>query len=100
MTWLVFIALVLGTVVTVAILGYQFTQSHYFVGADDGKVAIFRGVQQDLGPFPLSQVYEETSIDLGDLTPFLRDRVEATINATDLTDAHRIVDQLANDRLP
>ncbi len=99
-TWLVFIALVLGTVVTVAILGYQFTQSHYFVGADDGKVAIFQGVQQDLGPFPLSQVYEETSIDLDDLTPFLRDRVEATINATDLTDAHRIVDQLANDRLP
>ena len=99
-TWLVFIALVLGTVVTVAILGYQFTQSHYFVGADDGRVAIFQGVQQDLGPFPLSQVYEETSIDLDDLTPFLRDRVEATINATDLTDAHRIVDQLANDRLP
>ena len=99
-TWLVFIALVLGTVVTVAILGYQFTQSHYFVGADNGRVAIFQGVQQDLGPFPLSQVYEETSIDLDDLTPFLRDRVEATINATDLTDAHRIVDQLANDRLP
>ena len=99
-TWLVFIALVLGTVVTVAILGYQFTQSHYFVGADNGRVAIFQGVQQDLGPFPLSQVYEETSIDLDDLTPFLRDRVEATINATDLTDAHRIVDQLANDRRP
>lgn len=99
-TWLVFIALVLGTVATVAVLGYQFTQQHYFIGADDGRVAIFQGVQQDLGPFPLSQVYEETSIDLDDLTPFLRDRVEATINATDLTDAHRIVDQLANDRLP
>lgn len=99
-TWLAFLALVLGTVVGVAVLGYQFTQQHFFVGAEDGRVAIFQGVQQDLGPFPLSQVYEQTEIELDDLTPFLRDRVEATINATDLTDAHRIVDQLANDRLP
>ena len=99
-TWLAFLALVVGTVVGVAVLGYQFTQQHFFIGAENGRVAIFQGVQQDLGPFPLSQVYEQTEIDLDDLTPFLRDRVEATINATDLTDAHRIVDQLANDRLP
>lgn len=99
-TWLAFLALVVGTVVGVAVLGYQFTQQHFFIGAENGRVAIFQGVQQDLGPFPLSQVYEQTEIDLDDLTPFLRDRVEATINATNLTDAHRIVDQLANDRLP
>ncbi|GAA4054237.1 Stp1/IreP family PP2C-type Ser/Thr phosphatase [Nonomuraea soli] len=37
--------------------GYSWTQSQYFVGAtDDGEVVVFRGIQQDLGPIPLSDV--------------------------------------------
>ncbi len=98
-TWLVFVGLVLATVIAVAILGYNFTQRHFFVGAQDGRVAIFQGVQQDIGPIPLSHVFEETTIELTDLPLFQRQQVEATINADDLTDAHRIVDQLSNDRL-
>lgn len=98
-TWLVFVGVVVATVVAVAILGYNFTQRHFFVGAQDGRVAIFQGVQQDIGPIPLSHVFEETTIELTDLPLFQRQQVEATINADDLTDAHRIVDQLSNDRL-
>ncbi len=98
-TWLVFVGVVVATVIAVAILGYNFTQRHFFVGAQDGRVAIFQGVQQDIGPIPLSHVFEETTIELTDLPLFQRQQVEATINADDLTDAHRIVDQLSNDRL-
>ena len=38
---------------------YSWTQSRYFVGADDDYVVIYRGIQQSLGPLTLSSVYEE-----------------------------------------
>ncbi len=68
------LALVIAAIVTAAIYGYQWTQSHYYVGESNGTVAIFRGVQQDLGPFPLSEVYQDTSIRMNDLPPFTRRR--------------------------
>lgn len=93
-SWLVFVGIVIAAIVAAAIIGYQFTQRHFYVGADNGHVAIFQGVQQDIGPIKLSHVYEETTIRLDKLSSFARESVEATINANSLPDAHRIVDQL------
>jgi len=99
-TWLVFAGLVVAIIAATAVLGYHFTQRHFFVGASDGRVAIFQGVQQDLGPIELSHVYERTTIDLTDLPLYQRQQVEATINAEDLADARRIVDKLSDVRIP
>lgn len=99
-TWLVFLFFVVAAIVFGALLGYQFTQRHYFVGVEDGRVAIFQGIQQDIGPLSLSHVVEETTIEVEDLPVYRQTVVEATINATDLADARRIVEQLSNDRLP
>lgn len=55
-SWLAFVLIVIAAIVAACILGYQFTQRHYFVGAVDGKVAVFQGVQQDIGPITLSHV--------------------------------------------
>ncbi|MDO7883508.1 PP2C family protein-serine/threonine phosphatase [Salinibacterium soli] len=99
-TWLVFLLLVIVGIVFGLLLGYQFTQRHYFVGVEDGRVAIFQGVQQDIGPIQLSHVFEETTIEIDDLPAYRQSAVEQTINATDLADARRIVEQLSNDRLP
>lgn len=99
-TWLVFLGLVLASIVFGLLLGYQFTQRHFFVGEQDGRVAIYQGVQQDIGPISLSHVYEETTIELDDLPAYRQLAVEQTINASDLADARRIVEQLSNDRLP
>jgi protein phosphatase len=99
-TWGVFFGVVIATIVAAALLGYTFTQRHYFVGESDGRVAIFQGVQQDIGPMQLSHVYQTTTIDLDDLPAYQRQAVEATINADNLEDAQRIVTQLSNDRLP
>ncbi len=99
-TWSVFIGVVLATIIAAGFLGYHFTQRHYFVGESDGRVAIFQGVQQDIGPISLSHVYATTTINLDDLPAYRRQAVEATINADDLSDAQRIVSQLSNDRLP
>ena len=96
--WGVFAGLVVALIAGAVVLGYQFTQRHFFVGASDGRVAIFQGVQQDIGPFELSHVIQTTTIDLTDLPLYQRDKVQATINAEDLADAHRIVDTLSDAR--
>jgi protein phosphatase len=97
-TWLVAIALAVIAIVVGVLLAYQWTQSHYYVGADKGTVAIFRGVQQDLGPIHLSSVYQDTQINLSDLPPFNRQQVEATISASNLDLAKEIVNRLADAR--
>ena len=61
------------------------------------QVAVFQGVQQNIGPFPLSTVYFESDIDIDDLSPFSRERVESTINASDLPEALSIIDRLQNE---
>ncbi|MCU1578824.1 MAG: Stp1/IreP family PP2C-type Ser/Thr phosphatase [Rhodoglobus sp.] len=93
-SWLVFVAVVLAAIVAAAVLGYQFTQTRYYVGVDNGQVAIFQGVQQDIGPIKLSHVVEATTIGVDRLTAFNRQSVETTISANTLADAHRIVDRL------
>ena len=79
---------------TTLILAYQWTQTRYFVGADDDTVVIYRGVQQDIGPLSLSTPFEDTGIDLSDLPPFSRTTVERTISAQSLEDARTIADRL------
>jgi protein phosphatase len=93
-SWLVFVGVVLAAIVAAAIIGYQFTQTRYYVGVDNGEVAIFQGVQQDIGPIKLSHVVEATTIGVDELSAFNRQSVEATISANNLGDAHRIVDRL------
>ncbi|MCU1407065.1 MAG: Stp1/IreP family PP2C-type Ser/Thr phosphatase [Glaciihabitans sp.] len=95
-TWLVGLVLIIAALVAISFFGYNWTQSHYFVGARDGNVAIFKGVQQNLGPIALSSVVEETSIKISELPSFTRSSVEATISATDLDQAQAIVDRLAD----
>jgi protein phosphatase len=97
-SWLVFAGVVLAAIVAAAIIGYQFTQQHFYVGPNNGNVAIYQGVQQDIGPIKLSHVYEATTIRLDSLSTFNRMSIEATISVDTLADAHRIVDQLSDDK--
>ena len=94
-TWLTVLVLAVIAVIAIVLLAYQWTQSLYYVGADDGRVAIFQGVQQGIGPVPLSSVYERTDISLENLPTFTRESVEATISADDLAEARSIVERLA-----
>lgn len=96
-TAIVIVALVAALVAAAAIAGYQWTQTHYFVGSSNGTVAIYRGIQQDLGPIALSSVYRETTVSVDDLSTINQQRIEKTISADDLADAERIVTTLAND---
>jgi protein phosphatase len=99
-SWLAFVLIVIAVIVAACILGYQFTQRHYYVGAVDGRVVIFQGVQQDIGPITLSHVYKTTTIDLNDLSPYYRQQVKDTLNANSLAEAQDIVDRLSDARTP
>jgi serine/threonine protein phosphatase PrpC len=88
----VLIALLVGAVVA----AYQWTQSHYFVGTEAGRVAIYQGIQQDLGPIQLSSLYRITSIELDELSAIDQKRVIDTISADDLPAAEQIVSRLSD----
>jgi serine/threonine protein phosphatase PrpC len=96
-TWLVVVAIVAAAIVGAIVLAYQWTQMHYYVGVDEdrGTVAIFQGVQQNIGPISLSHIEQTSEVDVDDLPTFQRRQVEATINADDLRDAHDILERLA-----
>ncbi|HAM25172.1 MAG TPA: Stp1/IreP family PP2C-type Ser/Thr phosphatase [Microbacteriaceae bacterium] len=94
--WLVGIAIIAIGIVIAIIAGYRWTQSLYYVGADGQTVAIYRGVQQDIGPISLHSVYEETSVRLKDLPSYTRKTVEDTISASDLDDAKSIIKRLSD----
>jgi len=93
-TWLLGIILLISAIVGAGFLGYQWTQTRYYVGVEGSNVAIFKGVQQDLGPIALSSVYEDTTIKVTDLRVFDRQQVQQTISATSLEDAKLIVERL------
>lgn len=73
---------------------YDWSQRQYFVGDHAGKVAIFQGVSQNLGPLSLSHVRTTSDVVVNDLPDFYRAQVQATIAKDNLTDAQALVDQL------
>ncbi|WP_426625874.1 PP2C family protein-serine/threonine phosphatase [Leifsonia sp. McL0607] len=97
LTWMIGLAILVVAIVLAVLLGYQWTQSRFFVGASPaGKVAIFQGVQQNLGPIVLSHVYEESDVPVRSLPQYDKQLVQQTINADDLEAARAIVDQLSD----
>jgi protein phosphatase len=94
--WIVGVVLALLLLAAGLFLAYQWTQTRYFVGADEDTVVIYQGIQQDIGPFSLSTPHQDTGIPLDDLSEFTRERVEETISAASLEDAQRIVASLAD----
>ena len=75
-------------------LAYEYTQTRFFVGVNDGVVVIYKGIREDLGPFKFSSVFEVSNITLDSLTDFQRDALERSIDAENLEDARRVLDQL------
>jgi len=95
--WAVGVVIVLIALTWGVIASYQWTQTKYFVGEDDGVVVIYQGVQQNVGPFSLSTPYEETAITVDELPPFIQDSVRETLPADSLDEARRIVERLTRE---
>jgi protein phosphatase len=86
--------LVLGLLGAGGYSAYAWSQKQYFVGADSGHVAIYRGLPQDIGPLHLSSVYERQDVSLSALPQYSQEQVQGTITADNLTDARTKVQEL------
>ncbi|MFD2840784.1 PP2C family protein-serine/threonine phosphatase [Populibacterium corticicola] len=86
---------------------YYWGSQQYFVGVHDGKIAIFNGFPQSVGPVHLSSVIESSVLDPDDLDPYMSRQIYSTIRATSLNDARariehfgtEIADQAKQDKL-
>lgn len=88
------LAVIAALLASVLWVGYAWTQTRYYVGTADNRVAIYNGVSQTLGPVKLSHVTETTDIPVDSLPEYWRSRVNDTVPAKDLVHAEQIVGQL------
>jgi protein phosphatase len=104
--------LVAGVVVlaVAAIIGsYFWVRSQYFVGAEDGVVVVYRGVNGSVLGVQLSSLEEESCepglqlcapLKVQDLVPAAQAQVSAGIQAGTLDDARNVITRLAGQMLP
>lgn len=73
---------------------YAWSQRQFFVGASDGRVAVFRGVADDLGPISLSSPVDVTDVALTDLPENTQAIVENRVTVADRAEADARVAEL------
>jgi protein phosphatase len=89
---------VLGVLAVAAKLALDWTQRQYYVGvSEDGHVAIYRGIEQSVLGYDLSEVDETSDLNVDALPEFLRERVLEGISASDRADAEQKVSDLQAD---
>lgn len=79
----------------VAGLGAVWWSNQWYVGAQDGRVAVFQGVPGSLGSIPLQRSEELTATEIAQLPVFDAELVNRGIAADSLDDARRIADEMA-----
>ena len=94
---LVTVLLLVSLIATAGYFAYRWTQTQYYVGVENGQVAIFRGIAQSLGPVELSSVVTVTDLSTSDLDTFVTGQLDRTIRATSLDDAEAKVANLVAD---
>ena len=88
-------ALLLGLAWIVIAAGWSWSQQQFYVGEEDGRVAIFRGIDADLPGISLSHAFEVTDVELTRLSDIDAEQVREGIEADDLADARLTVDNYA-----
>jgi serine/threonine protein phosphatase PrpC len=93
---LLVLALVAGLVWVALAAAYSWSQDQYYVGEEDGRVVIFRGLDADLPGIDLSSAYETTDVQVERLAEGDADRVREGFGVRDLDAAHEAVQKLAD----
>lgn len=87
------IAMVLVIVASVG--AWAVWRNSYYVAADEGHVAIYRGFDTSIGPWQLHTVLEREEIPVADLSPRFQSQVDSTITVESLDAARASVAELA-----
>ncbi len=79
---------------------WRWTQAQYFVGAEGGQVAVYRGINTALGPVHLYSVVDTSPMRLDDLTQVAQRQVQDGIPADNRAEAEQILRNLSNQQKP
>jgi serine/threonine protein phosphatase PrpC len=71
--------------------GWRYVQGQYYIGVQDGNVAIFRGVNQNLAGISLSSLVQRTTLPVAQVVPGNQAMIKQTIAASSLSDAQSLV---------
>lgn len=75
--------------------GYRWTQTQYYVGANDDHIALYRGISQELVGISLNEVYQDRpEVELKYLPGYQRNQVRETIAASSAGEARDKADEL------
>ncbi len=74
--------------------GYQWIQNQVFIAAAGDHVAIYQGIDQQLGPVTLSTLLEDTDVLVTDLPDHYQDSVRDAIQVDSLDEARERIDTL------
>ena len=77
-----------------AVWGWMWSQSQYFIKDSGGRVTVYQGVDSSLGPLQLSHVHEKTDVVTADLPSFWRKQVLSGMDAGSEKDTGNTVEQL------
>ncbi len=71
--------------------GWRYLQGQYYVGVQDGNVAIFRGVNQSLAGISLSSLVQRTDLPITQVPAGSQDMIKQTIAKGSLSSAQSLV---------
>ena len=74
---------------------WNWSQQQYFIGEQDGHVAVYRGVNGTVVGLELSHVYETTDLSLDNLSSYDAGLVREGIDVESLDEAHHTITNLA-----
>jgi hypothetical protein len=91
------LAVLVAVIIGGGYIAWRWSQDQYYVGADSqGRVVIYRGVNQRIAGISLSQPYRVTGIKLAQVPAPYQQTVKATDAASSLSDAQAIVTNVQN----
>ena len=77
--------------------GWRYVQGQYYVGVQDGNVAIFRGINQNLAGISLSSLITRTGLPISQVVASNQSMIRQTIPASSLADAQTLVGQIQSE---
>lgn len=88
------VLLIVGLVWVAAAAGWSWTQKQWYVGDQDGKVTIFRGVHTTVLGFDLSTAYQTSDLEVSQLPDTYADQIRDGIHRSSLEQARTKVQEL------
>ena len=73
---------------------YSYTQTRYYLGVENGNVAIYQGIKESFGGFGFSKLHKESTVQIDLLPEFQQELLLKSISADSLADAEAKLAQI------